>query len=501
MGSEQKGPPPATGALKILSGHTFIYLLGSLAAKLAAFLLLPIFTPLIPPDEFGILSLTDATLSLLLQIVGLKLDTAMTRHYFESDDQEQRNKVVSTAFLAMAVLSILAATLVYFSADWLAVLMPTEKPELLKSALRWVAVILAAMLISELPIAVLKARRRSVAAVSWQLGRLLLELTGKIVLVVSFGLGVIGVLSGQAIAAVVFLLGFTVWLIRRHGLGFDLKLLRSMVKYSAPMILAGICGFLLHSVDRFMMPSLVSMHQLGLYEVGYKFGSAMTGLVLGPFLFIWYPFIFSLKDEEKRREVNSNAALHTPTVLVAMSLPLALLAPEVIRLLTDPKYHEAWIFIPIVLFSYLFWGLFQMIQMPFYVHKRTGDLPRVVGAAAVANILLNLLLMPLMGAMGAALATLGALAFLAAIGRRAANRLEVIPIDWVRIGKLGLVCAVAGGVIHLVPIDAGISLPLRLATMVLGLAYLAGPFLTKKERSQVLELLTAIRSGKKPFGN
>ncbi|MFH0947279.1 MAG: oligosaccharide flippase family protein [Planctomycetota bacterium] len=499
MVSEPKGP--ATGALKILSGHTLIYLLGSLAAKVAAFLLLPIFTPLFTPDEFGILALTDATISLLLQFVGLKLDTAMTRHYFESDDEEGRKLVVSTAFLAMAALSLLAAALVYFSADWLALVMPSEKPEILKGALRWVALILAAMLMTEMPLAVLKAQRRSIAAVSWQLGRLALEVTAKIVLVVSFGLGVFGVLSGQAFAAVIFLLGFTVWLIRRHGLRFDPTLLRSMVAYSAPMILAGICGFLLHSVDRFMMPSLVSMHALGLYDVGYKFGSAMTALVLGPFLFIWYPFIFSLKDEEKRREVISNAALHTPTVLVAMSLPVALLAPEIIRLLTDPKFHGAWIYIPIVLFSYLFWGLFQIIQMPFYVHKRTGDLPRVVGAAALLNIVLNFALMPLMGAMGAALATLAALVFLAAVGRRAANRLELIPIDWGRIGKLGLVCAVAAGAIHLVPLEAALSLPLRLATLILGLAYLAGPFLTRRERAQLRELLSAIRSGRRPFGN
>jgi len=42
--------------------------------------------------------------------------------------------------------------------------------EILKSALRWVALILAAMLITEMPIAVLKAQRRSVAAVSWRRG-------------------------------------------------------------------------------------------------------------------------------------------------------------------------------------------------------------------------------------------------------------------------------------------------------------------------------------------
>lgn len=498
--SSSAAPAARSGALGVLSGHTLIYLLGSLSAKLASFLLLPIFTPLLSREDYGVLELTDATLSLLLQIVGLKLDTAMTRHYFDRPEGRSRLRVVSTAFLSLCTLSLIAGAALYFSAGWLADVLPGQDTTSLKEALRVVSVILVAMLVSELPIAVLKAERRSVSAVLWQLLRLGLELAAKITLVVVFAQGVLGVLLGQAFAAVLFLVGFTIWILRRFGTGFDPPLFREMVRYSAPMIVAGICGFLLHSADRFMMPYLSDFGQLGLYGIGYKFGAAMTSLVLGPFLFIWYPYIFSLKDAEQRREIISSAALHTTTILVALSLPVALLAPEIIRLLTDEKFHNAWIYIPLILFSYLFWGLFQMVQTPFYVHKRTADLPKVVGGAALVNVLMNFLLVPPLGAMGAALATGIAFVFLTITARLFANRLEVVPIDWRRIGSLASICLITGIVVHLVPLGWWGSLPLRILTMVGCLTYLGTGFLRPDERAHVFALVRSLRrrSGSTP---
>jgi hypothetical protein len=40
---------------------------------------------------------------------------------------------------------------------------------------------------------------------------------------------------------------------------------------------------------------------LGLYALAYKLGYAPNYLVLGPFLLIWYPFVFAVTDRERQR--------------------------------------------------------------------------------------------------------------------------------------------------------------------------------------------------------
>lgn len=480
------------GALATLSGHSLIYLAGRVLSGLSSILLLPLFTPLLSNEDYGLLELTDQTLILLSQIVGLQLGAAVARHYYESQEQESRRRVVSTAFVTLSLLSVLAGGLLYLGSDFLAGLPRGDGHEDLPDALRLVAFILVAMILGEFTMSVLVAQLRSVSTVSCQLLRLLMELTAKIVFVVALGMGVLGVFRGQALASALFLAGCLFWLVTRFGLTFDRRVLRSMVAYSGPMVLAGIPGFVLHSADRFMIPVFSTLGQLGLYGIAYKFSFATMLIVVDSFLKTWYPYIFSIEDSGARRRVVSKAAVHVTALLLAALLPVSLLSPELIRLLTDPEFHAAWVFIPVVSFGYLFWGLFQMVQTPFHTHKRTGHLPRLVGAAALVNLLLNLILLPLFDAMGAAVATVLSLAYLVFAGRRSAERIERIPIPWSRLLRLGAVCLVAGAALYAVPIDSPASLPVRLLVLVLAFAYLAGPFLTREERGQVVELLRSV---------
>jgi len=244
-----------------------------------------------------------------------------------------------------------------------------------------------------------------------------------------------------------------------------------------------------------MLKELSTDHQLGLYGVGYQFGYAITSVVLSAFLLIWYPFIFAQKDEEEQRRIQGAAMLHIPVLILLLSLPVALFAPEIIDLLTSQeKFNAAWYYIPVILASYLFWGLFQVAQTPFYIVKRTGELPRIVGLAAAANILLNFLLVPPMGAMGAALATLFALLLLAILTLRAARALQVIPVEWARTAGPLVITALAGIALYAVPLDDSWSMPIRSGTLLLGTLWLIGPYLNAEERAQVKDLIVSVKA-------
>ncbi len=476
------------GALSVLSGHTFVYLSGTLAARLASFLLLPLFTPLLLKSDYGLLELTDTTITLLLQLVGFQLDAALSRRYLAATDDAGRRRVVGTASVALTALSVaIAAVLLVFAGPISAVLLDDAAHAPL---VRWMAAILVTMVVAEVPLAVLKAERRSVAATVWQLLRLVAELGLKIGLVVGAGLGALGVLEGQGIAGLAFLACVLVWQTARYGVSFDRAELKAMIAYSAPMVAAGLCQFALHSSSRYLFRAFSTLDELGMYGIGFKFGYAPTAVVLSAFLLVWYPFVFGIKDEGERRRLLSQASLFVPALLVLVSLPVALFAPEILALFTDPQYHSAWPLVPPLLFAYLFWGLYQIVQTPFYVAYRTDRSPRVVLIAAVGNVAATIALLPALGAMGAALATIASMALLTVVARAASRRIEPYPIDWARLLTLAVPCAAAAAALYIVPVGSNVSLVVRAATALLACGWLAFFFVRKDERDRMAALLT-----------
>ena len=496
--SEESQEGKKGSALGALSGHTLIYLLGSLGSKAASILLLPILTreDNLSVEDYGVLEVINPTILLGVQLLGFQLDAAMMRHYFESDDPRHRKRVVSTAFLGVLGLTLIACTPLWIGSAWLADhwLDRSDLPHVMRAA----AIFLAGMVLTEVALAALRAERRSLTVSVWQLVRLVIEVSLKIVFVVGLSMGVMGLMTGQAIAAGSFLVGFGAWVLVRFGAAFDVGLFRSMVAFSAPMVVAGVCQFALHNADRFMLNELSTKYELGLYGVAYQFGFAVTSVVLGAFLLIWYPLIFSIKTTREQRDLIRAASLHVPAIILFLSLPIALFAPEIVEILTSQReFDPAWRYIPVILVSYLFWGLFQITQTPFYIHKQTRRLPPIVGTAAAINIGLNLILIPRLGAMGAAYSTFLALAALAALTHVAASKLEPVEPPEGRAVTLVLISVAAALALFAMPADPwGVWFAARSAVMIASMAWLIGPFLTRHERAQVVGMIRDKLGGK-----
>jgi len=480
------------GALPALGLHTLVYLGASLASHAASFLLLPVFTPRLSRAEYGIVEMTDAMLAFLLQLCGFQLNAALTRFHARAADERERGAVVATALAGVSLLTVFAALLLVLAARPAAAMLLDDPGQ--ARLLRLVAVILCAMSAGELALSVLRAERRSLAAAGASLARLALELAAKIALVVGFGLGVLGVLLGHALAAALFLAGALAWLLRRFGARADRRLLAAMALYSAPMVLSGLCQLALHRADRFLLNTYYGLAATGLYGVGYKVGSVVNTAVLGAFLFVWYPFVFGIREDRERRELLSRALLHVPVLICALSLPLALLAPEAVALLMDPKFHQAWRYVPVVLLAYVFWSAFQVAQTPFYVHGKTGRVPALVLAAAAVNLALNVLLLPLFGPMGAAFATLGAFAALALIAWRSA-----LPLDGARFERRRLAWPAGAWLAALLllygsPTGEPVPLLLRILLLVVLVPVYLLLFLRRDERAALQSLAARRRA-------
>ena len=86
-------------SLKRLSGDSLVYGLGQVAGKVVNFLLVPVLTRVLVPEQFGVSeNVTQYTASALLILV-LGMDGALARFFYEQPDRQTRVRMVSSSFL------------------------------------------------------------------------------------------------------------------------------------------------------------------------------------------------------------------------------------------------------------------------------------------------------------------------------------------------------------------------------------------------------------------
>ena len=94
-----------------LSKNTLIYGLGHILARIITFLLLPLYTNIFTPEEYGVISLAYVFMGFMSVVMHYGLDAALMKRYVESD-LEQKTIHFSSAWISFLITSIGFAILI-----------------------------------------------------------------------------------------------------------------------------------------------------------------------------------------------------------------------------------------------------------------------------------------------------------------------------------------------------------------------------------------------------
>ncbi|MEQ8766875.1 MAG: polysaccharide biosynthesis C-terminal domain-containing protein [Planctomycetota bacterium] len=484
-------------AFKRLSLHTLIYAGGTYLNRGVALLLTPLVTFYLPVEDYGVKELLGPTLAILTQIAGINVVNAMVRYYFEYEDERRRSAVISTTLLSIAAVSGTLVAILWFATPQIAplILKPDRAPTY-HSLLRVVYLIFFFQVVGQIGFKYLQAKEKSLLFGGIMLAKLVVEITLKIIFLAVFDMGLealfYSVLIGESLTATIM----SVALLGKLGAKIDVQILQKLWIFTLPLIFTGLAQFLLHSADRFMLEHLSDEDAVGLYGLSYQFGQLSNHLLLGPFMLIWYPFVFSLRDEGRQKMLCGRAFTHFMLLLDAGTLAVCLFARDIIELFASrPEYHVAYKAVPAVAIGYLFWASYQMIQTGFYVLKQTRLLPWLCGATAAANITLNWFIIPRYGFIGAAWTTTVTFALLAAACYVLIRRRFPVHYEWSRVAVAASWALALGLLGWFLPLHQGIwSWVLRaaiLAAFPAGL--LAVRFLKSDERAAIREVLHQVQ--------
>src|SRR5215204_7191505 len=95
--------------IRTLGRHAAIYGIGNMLAKLTSFIMLPIYTRVLTPADYGVLELTSMTLDFLAIMMGLNVSASVYRFFAEENSKSGRDLVMSTATMGKIASAVVMA--------------------------------------------------------------------------------------------------------------------------------------------------------------------------------------------------------------------------------------------------------------------------------------------------------------------------------------------------------------------------------------------------------
>ena len=431
---EPDGAVASPGLATRLFKGSSVYAAANFATKAINFALLPVYTRFLAPKDYGVVGLAESAAAAFAVLVGLGLDSALPRFYFQyCDDSVQVKRYVGNLFrFAVGYALLLLAGALLLGPRLLSTVAPRFDVAFFPFlALAFSTAALNVIVQYPLSLYQVQEKARSFAALSlFSVG---LTVAFTVVLVVVMRGGAAGMLGGKTAAAVVTAM-VSIWLLRgRLGVAWSWEPVRESLPFSLPLVPHSLLALALVVADRFILQRYRSLDEIGLYTVAYAVGMVMF-VFTSSSLQAFSPIFFDVaRQGDTQREALGRSASGLFLFWAWIGAIGCFIAQDAMRLLGH-NYWAAGPVIPWIIGGYLLHGMFSLFQFSAMQSKRTHFILIASLLACAVNIALNFWWAPRYGMYGAAYATTAAYGLEAVVMYVCAQRL--FPIRY-RLSQVG----------------------------------------------------------------
>lgn len=382
--------------------HSLIYLLAKLTPALASFVVLAAYTRWMSAEEYGIFTTILVVASSVSLFAFGWLYVGIMRFW---DKQELSagavERLISVSVLAIAlVVGVLAGLFAWLTGQV------------------WVATGFFLVFLSS---AFYEAYQR-INAITLQVNHYLLAEVGRTLLTMGSGLLLVwwgyawlGAIGGVVLGVLLVLVVSGAWwrYFRPAWQASDRSVLKALLVYGLPLSVSFVLLEIIHTSDRVMLGWLLGYARAGEYAVAYNLPFQILMMLTSSLNLAAYPLVIRTLEQAGREQAEAQLQQYF-VWLMGVSIPAVLgllgIAELFIPLLVGEAFVPAslhllpWIGLAILAnCTYLFY-----VSLAFQLAEYTAGSVKVVGVAAVVNVLLNLILIPTYGLLGAVLASLAA---------------------------------------------------------------------------------------------
>jgi O-antigen/teichoic acid export membrane protein len=422
--------------IKKLLIHALVYGIGNSGNRLVGFILLPLYSRYLTPADYGVLALVGMFGQILYTFTNMGQSPALFRRYFIHDDPEGRETVITTSLWLILTVSFPIGLLALVLSKPLTTLL-TGSPEYTVWVMLGIGGVMFKTLL-RLPLVTLRAREESRRFALCSFTQTVVSFVLAIFFVVGLLLGGRGVLLSQLFAEVVLCLYLIPYTLRGLTLKFSRHDAGDMLGYGVYLIPTALCSFVLQLSDRYFLKHYGSLHDVGLYSLGYRLGEFLT-FPMQAFELAWPQFLFSNHKSPDAPALYARTFTYFLGFMGFLCLAISLFAKEIIELTVAPAFHEAHRVVPLIAAALFFKGFNYAGNVGINLHRKVKYRPVILGVAAALNITLNFLLIPTYGMMGAAISTLVSYLVEGVLRVIVSQRLYPVPYEYARLGRVALV--------------------------------------------------------------
>lgn len=423
--------------LKLLSKHSGIYSLSKILNRFVSFILLPLYLHYLTPAHYAIMDLLYFTLAFISIILEVGVTTVIGRFFFDSEDQEVRNKIVSTAFYGFGLSSTSIILIISIFSTSLSVLVfdTHEYSYLFKLAL-WG---LALDMYINVAFSYYRVRHRSLTLLIISLLRLTGQLSLNILFLAYYKMGIEGILLSTLIINCILFLYIFPTILREIGISFSWTKFKEMIRFGLPLIPSNFMAYIVNVSDRFFLKNYSGLTTTGLYTLGYRFGILVHELISAPFAQIWNPRRMEKFNYEDSERVFMKIFTYFIFLMLFAGLAISTVVKHLLQIIAEESYHDAYKVVPLIVLSYIISSFHLHFSVSILYKKKTKYIMYINIATAITNLALNFILISRYGMWGAAWSTLISFVLKSILTYFAGNHLQKILIEWRRVVWLFLV--------------------------------------------------------------
>ena len=403
----EEDKPVDTAQLNAIFKDIVKYSPSKLCGMLGNALIVPVYTHLLLPEQYGLYSLSIAFLSFLCIIFSDWVGLSGLRFFRSFQLADELPKYLSTL---VTILVFNICTMFVFAFffrhnfyDFFHI-----QPKFFFCILFLIIPVAIRALLFQL----LRAQLKSVSFTFSTIINQILTMGLSVLIIKFFNLGALSLLLGMGISITLI----DILLIFQSGIlkyfrkpNLQGKILFPMFQYGIPIAATSLSAWVINQSNKFIMNSISGFKEVGLVGVAY-------GLTLPLFMTIFsiitvaaVPRIFNMFEEKTDvRPIITRFTGYFLVVSIPMIAVVSLYAPQFVDMLANTKFHEAYRLIPYFAFGCFFMALSDYTTLQYHLANKTYIDFILKLISGVVGIAANIILIPKMGLEGAGIATLSA---------------------------------------------------------------------------------------------
>lgn len=389
------------------------------------FLLLPLLTSYLSPEDYGVLSMVQLLMLLSFPFVMMNSQGLLTMEYTNLSKEKYKALVSSALLIPLFGFVFLECIFVLFKNSIV------EYFQLPIYLLYLVPVFLFFQAIPTFVPIIFQAKKDPFNFGKFKISLTIVNVLLSLLFVVILNYGWEGRLFGIIVSFFIFsIVGFFVLLrIDAIDLIFDITSLKKILNFGIPLLPHAIAGVLLASSSKFFLANMINNEAVGIYTVAFQVASSVI-IIMVSINQAWAPNLYEVLNSKPSEIIKLGIVKQTYKVMLFMlviTLVFFLSTPYIYKLFIDESYHSGIIISRVISFGFLMNGLYFLVTNYILFSKKTRVLSVITSVISVLGAFINYYCILEHGIIGAAYALIMIFGLLFGVVFYYANKLYKMP--------------------------------------------------------------------------